>query len=58
MNRLKSRYLYYAADGETKEGTVNIIMLSTLLELIGLCDPPFKIKSEQLVKIEIENSGE
>ncbi|MBW4479107.1 MAG: type I restriction endonuclease subunit R [Tolypothrix brevis GSE-NOS-MK-07-07A] len=58
LNRLKSRYLYYAADGSITEGTVNIIMLSTLLELMGLCDPPFKIQSEQLVKIEIENSGE
>jgi hypothetical protein len=25
---------------------------------MGLCDPPFKIKSEQLVKVEINNGGE
>ncbi|MBD2603849.1 type I restriction endonuclease subunit R [Scytonema hofmannii FACHB-248] len=58
LNRLKNRYLYYAADGSITEGTVNIIMLSPLLELMGLCDPPFKIQSEQLVKVEIENGGE
>jgi hypothetical protein len=58
LNRLKSRYLYYAAGGSITEGTVNIIMLSPLLELIGLCDPPFKIKSEEFVKVEIENGGE
>ncbi|MBD2198144.1 MULTISPECIES: type I restriction endonuclease subunit R [Calothrix] len=57
LNRLKSRYLYYAADGAITEGTINIIMLSPLLELIGLCDPPFKIKSEELVKVEILNAG-
>jgi len=57
LNRLKSRYLYYAADGSITEGTVNIIMLSPLLELMGLCDPPFKIQSEELVKVEIENGG-
>ena len=58
LNRLKSRYLYYAVDGSITEGTVNIIMLSPLLELMGLCDPPFKIQSEKLVKVEIENGGE
>jgi hypothetical protein len=58
LNRLKSRYLYYAADGSITEGAVNIIMLAPLLELMGLCDPPFKIQSEKLVKIEIENGGE
>ncbi|MBH8565820.1 type I restriction endonuclease subunit R [Nostoc sp. CENA67] len=58
LNRLKNRYLYYAADGAITEGTVNVIILSPLLELMGLCDPPFKIRSEQLVKVEIENGGE
>jgi hypothetical protein len=58
LHRLKNRYLYYAADGAITEGTVNVIILSPLLELIGLCDPPFKIRSEQLVKVEIENAGE
>ncbi|MBW4509537.1 MAG: type I restriction endonuclease subunit R [Scytonematopsis contorta HA4267-MV1] len=58
LNRLKNRYLYYAADGAITEGTVNIIILSPLLELIGLCDPPFKIRSEQLVKVAIENGSE
>ncbi|BAY33823.1 hypothetical protein NIES2107_57250 [Nostoc carneum NIES-2107] len=58
LNRLKSRYLYYAADGAITEGTVNVIMLSPFLELMGLCDPPFKIKSEELVKVELQNGGE
>jgi hypothetical protein len=58
LDRLKRRYLYYAADGSITEGTVNIIMRSPLLEFMSLCDPPFKIQSEELVKVEIENSGE
>ena len=58
LNRLKKRYLYYAADGAITEGTVNIIMVSPLLELMGLCDPPFKIRGEKYVKVEIEDQGE
>jgi hypothetical protein len=57
LNRLKNRYLYYAADGAITEGTVNIIMVSPLLELMGLCDPPFKIRGEKYVKVEIEDQG-
>jgi hypothetical protein len=57
LDRLKHRYLYYAADAAITEGTVNIIILSPLLELTGLCDPPFKIRGEQFVKIEIEGGG-
>ncbi|MCL1466261.1 type I restriction endonuclease [Argonema galeatum] len=58
LNRLKNRYLYYAGEGPITEGTVNIIMLSPLLELMGLCDPPFKVLGEQYVKVEIEGGGE
>ena len=54
LDRLKNRYLYYTADGFILEATVNII-LSPLLELLGFCDPPFKIMGEKFVKIEIEN---
>lgn len=55
LDRLKNRYLYYAADGFILEATVNIITLSPLLELLGFCDPPFKIRGEKFVKVEIEN---
>jgi len=55
LDRLKNRYLYYTADGFILEATVNIITLSPLLELLGFCDPPFKIRGEKFVKIEIEN---
>lgn len=57
LNRLRNRYLYYAADGFVLEGTVSIIILSPLLELLGLCDSPFKIRGEKFVKVEIENGN-
>lgn len=57
LDRIKSRYLYYAADGFVLEGTVTIIALAPLLELLGLCDPPYKIRGEKFVKIEIENGA-
>jgi hypothetical protein len=55
LNRLKNRYLYYAADGEITEGTIDRIMVSPMLDLIGLFDLPFKIRGEKFVKVEIDN---
>ena len=57
LDSLKSRYLYYANEGAITEGTVNIIILSPLLELLGLCDPPFKIFAEKYVQLEIPGQG-
>lgn len=56
LDSLKERYFYYAADNSITEGTLNIIIISPLLELANLCDPPFKIKAEQAVKIELKDS--
>ncbi|MDJ0659252.1 MAG: type I restriction enzyme HsdR N-terminal domain-containing protein [Crocosphaera sp.] len=56
LDSLKERYLYYASDNSITEGTLNIIMISPLLELANLCDHPFKIKAEQAVKIELQDS--
>jgi hypothetical protein len=55
LDRLRDRYRYYQSDGSITEGTVNLILLAPLLELPGLCDPPYKIASEKFVRIEIEN---
>ncbi|WP_013325288.1 type I restriction endonuclease [Gloeothece verrucosa] len=55
LNNLKDRYFYYANDNAVTEGTINIIMISPLLELVKLCDPPFKIRAEKAVKIELED---
>ncbi|MGC1247815.1 MAG: hypothetical protein WA865_16485, partial [Spirulinaceae cyanobacterium] len=56
LERLKRRYWYYADDNAITEGTINIIMISPLLELLSWCDPPFKLKAEKSVAVEIDDS--
>ncbi len=58
LDRLKSRYRYYQADGLITESTVSLILVAPLLEYLGLCDPPYKVKGEKYVKIEIENGAQ
>lgn len=58
LDRLKQRYFYYAADGAITESTIDVVMVSPLLELLGWCDAPFKIRGEKLIKIEIDSETE
>ena len=55
LDQLKARYRYYQADGAITESTVDFILVSPLLELLGLCDPPYKLRGEKYISIEIEN---
>jgi hypothetical protein len=55
LDKYRDRYLTYAADGSISEGTVNVIMISPLLELLGLCDPPLRVQGERYIEIAIEN---
>lgn len=55
LTRLKNRSLYYVANGAITEGTINLIMVSPLLEMVQLFDPPFKVRGEASVKVELEN---
>lgn len=52
-DRLKNRYIYYAADGAISEGTVHYMMISPLLELLNLYDPPYKVRGEKHVYVEL-----
>lgn len=54
LEHLKNRYLYYMEDGEISEGTANIIMLSPLLDTLGLCDPPYRIQGEHWVRLSLK----
>ena len=54
LEHLKNRYLYYMEDGEISEGTANIIMVSPLLDTLGLCDPPYRIRGEHWVRLTLE----
>jgi hypothetical protein len=55
LDRLKQRYLYYADSGAITEGTVNLILLSPLLETLGLIDSPYQVRGEKYIRFEIED---
>jgi hypothetical protein len=55
LDRLKHRYLNYADAGAITEGTVNLILLSPLMELLGLMDAPYQLRSEKYVRFELED---
>ena len=55
LDRLKARYRYDQTDGAITESTVDFILVSPLLELLGLCDPPYKIRGEKYVSIDIDD---
>ncbi|NJL38599.1 MAG: type I restriction endonuclease subunit R [Leptolyngbyaceae cyanobacterium RM2_2_4] len=52
LERLATRYLHYLEEGEVNEGTLNIILLSPLLDALGLCDPPYRIRGEDWVEVQ------
>lgn len=58
LTQLKNRYLYYLEEGEISEGTANIIMISPLLNALGLCDPPYRIRGEQWMRLALETDTE
>jgi hypothetical protein len=58
LNRLADRYLHYLEAGEVSEGTLNIILLSPLLDALGLCDPPYRIRGERWVSVQAFVDGE
>jgi hypothetical protein len=55
LDRLKQRYFYYADSGAITEGTVNLILLSPLLETLGFIDPPCQVRGEKYIRFEIED---
>ncbi|MGF1492916.1 MAG: type I restriction endonuclease subunit R [Microcoleaceae cyanobacterium] len=54
LDFLRSRYLRYLEDEGISESTVNIIILSPLINLAKLCDLPYRIRGEKWVKLEVE----
>lgn len=58
LNRLCQRYLLYLEESEVSEGTLNIILLSLLLDRLGLCDPPYRIRGETWIEIQMDIDSE
>ena len=55
---LWNRYLYHRSGGHLLESTVMLLLVSPLLTVAGLYDPPFRIKAEESVQITIADSEE
>ncbi|BAZ11563.1 hypothetical protein NIES4071_33890 [Calothrix sp. NIES-4071] len=56
--RIKRRYDYHRIDGLLLEGTVNLIVVSPLLEVAGFLDPPFRVRSPYGIFQELEDPDE
>jgi hypothetical protein len=56
--RIKQRYDYHRVDSLLLEGTINLLVVSPLLELTGFLDPPYRIRSPYGVALELEDPDE
>lgn len=52
------RYLYHRSSGHLLESTVMLLLVSPLLTIAGLYDPPFLLKAEESVLINLADSEE
>ncbi len=52
------RYLYHRSGGHLLENTVMLLLVSPLLTVAGLYDPPFRVRAEESVTIEVADSEE
>jgi hypothetical protein len=55
LDLIKQRYLYHRQYGHLLENVVNFIVIAPLLELAGFYDPPFRLRSEVSVRLEVED---
>jgi hypothetical protein len=53
LDLIKQRYLYHRQYGHLLEGAVNFIVIAPLLEMAGFYDPPFHLRSETSIRIEL-----
>ncbi|MTJ30567.1 type I restriction endonuclease subunit R [Aphanizomenon sp. UHCC 0183] len=58
VTRIKQRYDYHRIDGLLLEGTINLLVVSPLLELAGFLDSPYRIRSPYGINLEIEEPEE
>ncbi|MGM3305812.1 type I restriction endonuclease subunit R [Anabaena sp. WFMT] len=58
VTRIKQRYDYHRVDGLLLEGTINLLVVSPLLELAGFLDSPYRIRSPYGINLEIEELEE
>ena len=58
LDKIRQRYIHHRQKGLLTESTVIILVIAPLLELAGFYDPPFMIKAEESLEIELENQEE
>lgn len=58
VTRIKQRYDYHRVDGLLLEGTINLLVVSPLLEIAGFLDSPFRIRSPYGILLELEEPEE
>jgi hypothetical protein len=57
LDLTKQRYLYHRQYGHLLEGAVNFIVISPLLEMAGFYDPPFHLRSEASIRLELKDDN-
>lgn len=58
LDRLKERYFYYYNAGVLTEGSILVSMVAPLLEHLGFHEPPFFVRSEVPVQLEVQERDE
>ena len=58
LDRLQQRYHHYYNAGLLTEGTVLLSLISPLLEYLGFHEPPFFVRSEVPIQIEVTERDE
>ncbi|ERN41932.1 hypothetical protein KR51_00014680 [Rubidibacter lacunae KORDI 51-2] len=55
LDRVRQRYLHHRESGPLSDGTVNVVVVSALLEMAGLLDPPFRLQPVTALDVSLEN---
>jgi hypothetical protein len=58
LDLIKNRYLYHRQHGHLLENAVNFLVISPLLEMAGLYDPPYLLRSEVPVQFAFEDENQ
>ncbi len=53
LDQIRQRFRYQREMGKVAEGMVNAIVVSKLFELAGFYDPPFRVRSEASINLEV-----
>jgi hypothetical protein len=58
LQDVRRRYLYQRSAGQLLEGTVMLLLVSPLLTVAGFYDPPFLVRAEESVQLQLQDNEE